>query len=168
MIDLLRLSFDQVQDLDRGKEAVLCRKYSSWERSTEAEKGRGGRARRRRIPYGRERTSLTTGSKTSRLRRLPGIVTSPFTSPTAGSSGSSTLKHVKWNILSAPFPLVYDRRRGRISTAATWRRQVGRMALTIVFGAGVPQLLRLAKMFHEVREADRVEMYRVVREERSH
>ena len=95
LIDLLRLSFDQVQDLDRGKEAVLCRKYSSWERSTEAEKGRGGRARRRRIPYGRERTSLTTGSKTSRLRRLPGIVTSPFTSPTAGSSGSSTLKHVK-------------------------------------------------------------------------
>ena len=41
-----------------------------------------------------------TGSNTSRRRRLPGIASSPLKRPTAGSSGSSGLKHVKWNITS--------------------------------------------------------------------
>lgn len=47
-----------------------------------------------------ELTSLITGSKTSLLRRFPGIASSPLKRPTLGSSGSSTLKQVKWNIVS--------------------------------------------------------------------
>jgi len=49
----------------------------------------------------RYNTWFTTGSKTSRRRIVPGMERSPLTKPTRGSSGSSTLKHVKLNIESA-------------------------------------------------------------------
>ena len=45
-------------------------------------------------------TWFTTGSNTSRRRRFPGMESSPLNKPTWGSSGSSTLKHVKLNIKS--------------------------------------------------------------------
>lgn len=77
------------------------------------------------------------------------MASSPLTRPTEGSSGSSTLKHVKWNMFST----------GAIQCVKNFYPRSGP---TIVTFAHVSQFVSLAECVHEIGQAGRVQMGRVI------
>ena len=82
-------------------------------------------------------TSFTTGSKTSLRRRLPGIESSPWFRPTEGSWGSSTLKQVKWNMLS------------RRNTSVTFDPHMEyRISLTVIFNPSIVEFVGITERVH--------------------
>jgi hypothetical protein len=103
------------------------------------------------------------------------MANSPLKSPTEGSSGSSTLKQVKWNILSVHRKPSNDKVIDQVAMSVfrTKDEKLGKAVsqvysptqLTIVDFAQVRQFVCFAEVVHEISQTRGIQMCRVLGEQ---